>query len=57
VASGAATAIYLTQRRRYNASYKGVINEKVDANIHAVLWTAAATATLGALGVVFTLAL
>ena len=51
-----AAAIYLTQRRRYNASSHGISQEKVDAEIPAVLCTASAGVVLGALGILVVLA-
>ena len=51
VSSGAALAIYLTQRRRYSASSHGIFQENVDADITAVLWTAFAGVVLGVLGI------
>jgi uncharacterized membrane protein YfcA len=51
VSSGAALAIYLTQRRRYSASSRGISQENVDADITAVLWTAFAGVVLGVLGI------
>lgn len=56
IAVAAAAAIYLTQRRRYNASSHGISHEKVDAEIPAVLWTAFAGVVLGALGILVVLA-
>ncbi|MCP9001789.1 DUF202 domain-containing protein [Pseudarthrobacter sp. RMG13] len=51
VSVAAAAAIYLTQRRRYGASARGISREKVDADTSAVLWTAFAGVALGALGI------
>lgn len=51
VSAGAAAAIYLTQRRRYGASSRGIVRESVDADIAAVLWTAFAGVVLGGLGI------
>ena len=51
VATGAAAAIYFTQRRRYSASSQGIAKESVDADIPAVFWTAVAGVTLGGLGI------
>lgn len=51
VSTGAAAAIYLTQRRRYSASARGIRQERVDADTSAVLWTAFAGIALGALGI------
>lgn len=56
VAVAAAAAIYLTQRRRYNTSSHGISQEKVDAEIPAVLWTASAGVLLGGLGILVVLA-
>ncbi|WP_354149273.1 hypothetical protein [Arthrobacter sp. 754] len=56
VSAGAAAAIYLTQRRRYRASARGIRQEKVDADTSAVLWTAFAGIALGALGIAVVLA-
>ena len=51
VAVTAAAVICLTQLRRYNASSHGISQERVDAEIPAVLWTASAGVLLGALGI------
>lgn len=51
VSAAAAAAIYLTQRRRYGASARGISRERVDADTSAVLWTAFAGIALGALGI------
>lgn len=51
VAVTAAAAIYLTQRRRYSTSTSGILQEKVNAEINAVLWTAFAGIVLGILGI------
>lgn len=51
VAVTAAAAIYLTQRRRYSSSSYGILQEKVNAEIAAVLWTAFAGVVLGILGI------
>ncbi|MCO4262518.1 hypothetical protein NG697_06190 [Pseudarthrobacter sp. MDT3-26] len=51
VAIAAAGAIYLTQRRRYNASASGLTRESLDANTSAILWTAFAGISLGGLGI------
>lgn len=51
VAVGAAAAIYLTQRRRYSTSSYGIAQEKLNAEITAVLWTAFAAIVLGILGI------
>lgn len=51
VAVTAAAAIYLTQRRRYRSSSYGILQEKVNAEISAVLWTALAGVVLGILGI------
>jgi uncharacterized membrane protein YfcA len=51
VAVTAAAAIYFTQRRRYSASSHGILQEKVSAEIAAVLWTAFAGVVLGILGI------
>ena len=51
VSAGAAAAIYVTQRRRYSASSRGIQEENVDADITAVLWTAFACMALGGLGI------
>jgi uncharacterized membrane protein YfcA len=51
VSSAAALAIYLTQRRRYGTSSRGIARERVDADIAAVLWTAFAGVVLGGLGI------
>ncbi len=56
VSSAAAAAIYLTQRRRYGASSRGITREIVDADTSAVLWTALAGVALGVLGIVVVLA-
>jgi hypothetical protein len=56
VSSGAALAIYLTQRRRYLASSHGIVHERADADAPAVLWTAFAGVALGALGIAVVLA-
>ena len=49
----AASAIYLTQRRRYSASSHGISHERVNAEMGAVLWTAFAGIALGALAIGF----
>ncbi|TLM82723.1 DUF202 domain-containing protein [Pseudarthrobacter sp. NamE2] len=51
VSSAAALAIYLTQRRRYGASSRGIHEERVDADVRSVLWTAFAAVMLGGLGI------
>jgi uncharacterized membrane protein YfcA len=51
VSAGAAGTIYLTQRRRYSASARGITREYVDADTSAVLWTAFAGVALGARGI------
>jgi uncharacterized membrane protein YfcA len=51
VAVTAAAAIYFTQRRRYSTSSHGILQEKVSAEIAAVLWTAFAGVVLGILGI------
>ena len=56
VAVAAATIIYLTQGRRYSASAHGISQERVNANISGVLWTAFAGITLGILGIAIVLA-
>lgn len=56
VSAGAALAIYLTQRRRYRSSARGIREEKADADTSAVLWTAFAGIVLGALGIAVVLA-
>ena len=47
----AAAAIYFTQRRRYSASTHGISNDRVDAEVPAVLWTACAAVAIGGLGI------
>lgn len=49
VAAGAASAIYLTQRRRYRTSSHGISREAAAPDISGVLWTAFAAMALGAL--------
>ena len=51
VSAGEAAAIYVTQRRSYSASSRGIQEENVDADITAVLWTAFACMALGGLGI------
>lgn len=51
VSTGAAAAIYFTQRRRYHASSHGITRNAVDADIAAVFWTAFAGVALGGLGI------
>lgn len=51
VSAAAAAAIYLTQRRRYGTSARGISQERLDADTSAVLWTAFAGLALGALGI------
>lgn len=51
----AAAAIYLTQRRRYSASSHGITQERGNAEIGAVLWTAFAGIALGVLGLAIVL--
>lgn len=51
-----AAAIYLTRRRRYNASTQGISQEKIDAEIPAVLCTTFGGVVLGALGILVVLA-
>ena len=51
VSAGTAAAIYLTQRRRYSARARGISQERVEADMPAVLWTAFAGLALGALGI------
>lgn len=55
VAVAAAAAIYLTQRRRYSASSHGITQERGNAEIGAVLWTAFAGIALGVLGLAIVL--
>lgn len=56
ISVAAAATIYFTQRRRYSASSHGINREWVNAEIRAVLWTALAGITLGALGIAVVLA-
>ncbi len=56
VAVAAAAAIYLTQHRRYNASSHGISQERIDAEIPAVFWTAFGGVVLGGLGILVVLA-
>ncbi|MFP3460111.1 DUF202 domain-containing protein [Arthrobacter globiformis] len=56
VAVAAAAAIYFTQRRRYSTSSQGIAQEKVNADISSVLWTAFAAAAMGAIGIAIVLA-
>ena len=56
IAITTAAAIYLTQRRRYSTTSSGITQEKVDAEIPAVIWTASAGVVLGALGILVVLA-
>jgi phosphodiesterase/alkaline phosphatase D-like protein len=51
VSAGAAAGIYVTQRRRYSASSRGIASGSADADITAVLWTAFAGVALGGLGI------
>jgi uncharacterized membrane protein YfcA len=51
VATGAAAAIYFTQRRRYSASSHGIRQENVEADIPAVFWAAVAGVVLGGIGI------
>ena len=51
VSAGAALAIYLTQRRRYQARSRGLAGESIEADLPAVLWTAFAGVALGCLGI------
>jgi uncharacterized membrane protein YfcA len=51
VSASAALGIYLTQRRRYSARSRGMVRERVDADITAVVWTAFAGVALGGLGI------
>lgn len=51
VSAGAAAGIYVTQRRRYSVSSRGIRREMHDADITAVLWTAFAGVVLGGLGI------
>lgn len=51
VSAGAAATIYLTQRRRYGARARGISQERVEADMSSVLWTAFAGIALGALGI------
>jgi hypothetical protein len=55
VSATAAAAIYITQRRRYSASSRGITRERFDADTSAVLWTATAAVALGGLGIVVVL--
>ncbi len=56
VAVTAAAAIYLTQRLRSSTNSYGNQQEKVNAEIVAVLWTAFAGVVLGILGIAVALA-
>ncbi len=56
VSAGAAATIYATQRRRYHASARGIVQEAFDADTSAVLWTAFTGIALGVLGMVVVLA-
>nr|WP_251043678.1 hypothetical protein [Arthrobacter sp. ISL-48] len=56
ISTTAAGAIYLTQRRRYSASARGIRSGNVNADTSAVLWTAFAGVALGALGIAVVLA-
>ena len=51
VATSAAAAIYLTQRRRYRTSSHSISHEPAEADLPAVLSTAFASWGLGLLGV------
>lgn len=51
IATGAAAAIYFTQRHRYRVSSRGITRENVDADIRAVLLTAFVGVVLGSLGI------
>jgi hypothetical protein len=55
VSAGGAAVIYLTQRRRYLASSHGIVHDRADADISAVLWTSVAGLALGVLGIVVVL--
>jgi hypothetical protein len=55
ISGGAALAIYLTQRRRYQARSHGLAGESIEADLTAVFWTAAAGVVLGGLGIVVVL--
>ncbi|WP_427008724.1 DUF202 domain-containing protein [Pseudarthrobacter sp. H2] len=56
ISAAAAGAIYLTQRRRYSSSSRGIAQECFEADASAVLWTAFAGVALGGLGIVVVLA-
>ncbi|GAA3057909.1 MULTISPECIES: DUF202 domain-containing protein [Actinomycetes] len=50
VCAGVAAGIYLTQRLRYRRQSRGVQQEKVEADVVAVLSTTGAVVALGVLG-------
>jgi uncharacterized membrane protein YfcA len=56
IAVAAAAAIYFTQRSRYSTSSQGIFQERVNAEVGAVLWTAFAGIMLGVLGIAVVLA-
>lgn len=51
IATGAAATIYVTQRRRYSVRTEGIVKESVNADMHAVFWTAFSGVVLGGLGI------
>ncbi|MEE2522330.1 DUF202 domain-containing protein [Pseudarthrobacter sp. J75] len=56
VAAVAAAGIYLTQRRRYRTSSRGISSEQLSADAGAVLWTTVACVALGGLGITIVVA-
>lgn len=54
VAVGAigALTIYATQRRRYSTRTRGIADERLEADVAAIFWTAGAVMILGVLALV-----
>lgn len=55
LAVGLAGGIYLTQRRRYDVRARGIAEERIHADVAAVLWMSASVLAIGTLGLVVVL--
>lgn len=55
ISTATATAIYLTQRRRYRISANAIRQERADASTLAILWTAVSGLVLSGMGTLLVL--
>lgn len=55
LAVGLAAGIYLTQRRRYAVRARGISDERIHADVAAVLWMSLSVLAIGTLGLVVVL--